>query len=130
MNETIEIQCKICLETHNNRLISVKEMQLGTREQFEYFQCKNCECLQIKNPPENLDKYYPSDYYSYNLYPLFKNSIISKIISKHRTSYNLFGKDILGKLLSLIHPNELLRTISESKININSCIPNDYPTIF
>ena len=39
-------------------------MFFGLREIFEYFQCNQCGCLQIKNIPENLYKYYPENYYS------------------------------------------------------------------
>lgn len=35
---------------------------LGTREEFAYFQCAVCECLQIETIPENLARYYPEGY--------------------------------------------------------------------
>jgi hypothetical protein len=40
-------------------------MQLGLREEFEYFECSKCGCLQIEEVPLDLSKYYPDNYYSY-----------------------------------------------------------------
>jgi SAM-dependent methyltransferase len=40
-------------------------MQFGFRDEFEYFECAQCGCLQIKEIPEDLAKYYPQNYYSY-----------------------------------------------------------------
>jgi SAM-dependent methyltransferase len=39
-------------------------MMFGLRESFPYFQCARCECLQIRDIPEDLAKYYPANYYS------------------------------------------------------------------
>jgi len=46
----------------------VREMLFGTREEFEYFQCADCGCLQIAEIPENMTRHYPpNEYYSYNM---------------------------------------------------------------
>lgn len=116
------INCRICGKENEGPTYKVREMQLGTEEEFEYFQCSNCECLQIKDFPPSLDNYYPKDYYSFNQYPLFKTNIISKFLSKNRTRFNLFNKGLIGRILALIHPNELLKTIGESGINANSSV--------
>lgn len=39
----------------------------GTREEFLYHQCADCDCLQIDAIPEDLGPYYPANYYSYDL---------------------------------------------------------------
>jgi 2-polyprenyl-3-methyl-5-hydroxy-6-metoxy-1,4-benzoquinol methylase len=39
-------------------------MMLGYGDEFEYFECSDCGCLQIKEFPDNLSKYYPPKYYS------------------------------------------------------------------
>jgi 2-polyprenyl-3-methyl-5-hydroxy-6-metoxy-1,4-benzoquinol methylase len=41
-------------------------MMFGTRDQFLYYECSGCGCLQISEVPENIDKYYPPYYYSFN----------------------------------------------------------------
>lgn len=58
------MQCKICNSTLNSpELIQVKEMMFGSGESFNYFICSVCGCLQIEEPPTDMKKYYPSDYY-------------------------------------------------------------------
>lgn len=39
----------------------------GTRDEFSYFKCSNCGCLQIEKVPENLGDYYTTNYYSFEL---------------------------------------------------------------
>jgi SAM-dependent methyltransferase len=42
-------------------------MMLGSREEFDYFQCADCHCLQIDDVPVDIERHYPRDYYSYDL---------------------------------------------------------------
>jgi SAM-dependent methyltransferase len=45
---------------------SVREMMIGTRDCFDYFDCQDCGCLQIGAIPTNLDRYYVGPYYTKN----------------------------------------------------------------
>lgn len=65
--------CRICGWSGNAALITVKEMQYNTREEFPYFECPNCHCLQIEQIPDNLGKYYGDTYYSFKN-PIANNS--------------------------------------------------------
>lgn len=56
--------CKICGKESANKTLRAKEMMFGTREEFDYFVCNHCECMQISSIPENLGKYYEDNYYS------------------------------------------------------------------
>src|SRR6266446_5830697 len=56
--------CRICQKSGDFRVYAVKEMMFGLGENFDYFQCDACGCLQIKDIPANLEKYYPKEYYS------------------------------------------------------------------
>jgi len=38
---------------------------IPTRESFEYFECGVCHCLQISKIPDDLERYYGADYYSF-----------------------------------------------------------------
>jgi hypothetical protein len=55
----------VCGNTQNNKNYVVKEMMLGFEDSFAYFECSCCGCLQIQSVPENLSKYYPPSYYSF-----------------------------------------------------------------
>lgn len=59
------MRCNICGNSENNSPYTVREMMLGTKDMFEYFQCGECGCLQIQNIPDNIFEYYPKTYHSY-----------------------------------------------------------------
>jgi len=61
-------QCRICGNTENNRSYIAREMMYGLKEEFDYFQCSKCECLQISEFPKDMAAYYPEDYYSFSKY--------------------------------------------------------------
>lgn len=88
--------CRICDTENNVEEYVLKEMMFGLMDEFEYFKCSNCGCLQIKHFPENMKKYYPLDYLSY---PEPSVPVIKKFLGKKREKSFLSGKGIIGKLL-------------------------------
>ncbi len=60
-------KCRICGAEGNFETYLVREMMQGTKDEFVYFVCDKCQCLQIADIPENLEDYYGSDYYSFQL---------------------------------------------------------------
>jgi len=64
----MSIKCRVCGNTEGNASYTAREMMYGLRESFDYFQCASCKCLQIVDFPEDMSKYYPSDYYSFDEY--------------------------------------------------------------
>jgi SAM-dependent methyltransferase len=58
--------CRICNNSESNKEFKLKEFMFGTNEEFNYFQCGKCGCLQISEIPEDLSKYYKNAYYSYS----------------------------------------------------------------
>lgn len=61
---TLALSCRVCGTTGASTLYRAREMMFGTREEFDYFLCESCGCLQIKDIPAKLSEYYPSEYYS------------------------------------------------------------------
>lgn len=61
--------CKLCGSTNTDAPIMLREMMFGTREEFEYFRCQDCDTLQISDIPDDLSQYYPDGYYSFNPKP-------------------------------------------------------------
>lgn len=57
--------CRVCGEEGDFQTWQAKEMMIPTREEFAYCVCPRCGCLQIKEVPADLSKYYQQDYYSY-----------------------------------------------------------------
>lgn len=61
------MKCRICGNSQGKTHL-VREMMFGTADEFHYFECEFCRCLQLCDPPEDLSRYYPADkYYSYHV---------------------------------------------------------------
>lgn len=73
-------QCKVCFNTQNNISYIGREMMFGTRDEFPYFKCSVCGCLQIVEIPANLEKYYPTNYYSYQQKKISSLDIITNTL--------------------------------------------------
>lgn len=56
--------CKICGAEGDFETYLAREMLQNTKDEFEYFACDQCNCLQISEVPENLGDYYGGKYYS------------------------------------------------------------------
>lgn len=85
--------CKICNCTHRHQQIIAREMMFGFRDEFIYFKCINCGCLQIAEIPEDLSKYYPQNYYSYNQTNQsnkFIKKIKSFLINAYMSGFTIF----------------------------------------
>ena len=73
------MQCRICNNSDHNVEYRVREMQFGLRDVFGYFQCSKCGCLQIKEFPPDMSRYYPRDYYSYQAPSYPSHGMVRKI---------------------------------------------------
>jgi SAM-dependent methyltransferase len=62
----VDMNCRICGNSENNREHTVREMFFGTRETFRYLECGVCGTLQIHAVPD-LRRYYRPKYYSFQL---------------------------------------------------------------
>jgi 2-polyprenyl-3-methyl-5-hydroxy-6-metoxy-1,4-benzoquinol methylase len=59
--------------------VFAREMMFGFRDKFLYFKCPICGCLQISEIPNDLSKYYPKNYYSYQQNTVINNKFKRKI---------------------------------------------------
>jgi len=117
--------CKVCNNSNNNTKYTVREMMFGFKDEFEYFQCSKCKCLQIKNIPYDLSKYYPNDYYSFsNLKKKIKQQKFKDFFYKQNTKYLLGNKTILGFLISKFLKNrkKKLQLLLSCKLSLESKI--------
>ncbi|HJH26387.1 MAG TPA: class I SAM-dependent methyltransferase [Methanophagales archaeon] len=112
--------CKICGNSENNKAFQIRERMFGFRDEFIYFECSKCGCLQIAEIPKNMGKYYPSNYYSFKKGE--SNNFIKQILKKERDEYALFKKGLIGKALYKKYPNPLFDMISRVGVNYNSRI--------
>lgn len=105
--------CRICGTHAHHPVYEAREMMFGSREVFRYFQCAACNCLQIEEIPEDVGRFYPSNYYSFNLKsPPPKHGALYCWLQKQRCRTALFGKGF--KLNTLLKPYvELPTTLFE-----------------
>ncbi|NTU57964.1 MAG: class I SAM-dependent methyltransferase [Chlorobiaceae bacterium] len=92
--------CRICSNALNNKEYIAREMMFGYRDEFIYFQCSSCGCLQISEYPEKVETWYGGDYYSYQ-FKASKRNRIQQALRNRRDFYTITRKGLLGKLLSI-----------------------------
>lgn len=63
-----------------------REMMFGTRDKFAYAECSNCGCIQIKEVPVNIEKYYPAYYvsFTYEVPVLKRPPFFKRLFSRFR----------------------------------------------
>lgn len=106
------MKCRICSCDESTEIIEAREMMLGLNELFKYFQCLECGCLQIIDPPEDMSKFYPLNYYSYTKVKNCCFSLKSNFI-KQRDQFAVFNKGFFGRILYYFFPDESLKIYSE-----------------
>lgn len=61
-------QCPVC-GSPDGALRQAREMMLGTRDVFPYWECAECGCLSLAALPADMSAYYPRNYYSLQARP-------------------------------------------------------------
>tara|TARA_Y100001934_G_scaffold100170_1_gene123287 strand:+ start:426 stop:1412 length:987 start_codon:yes stop_codon:yes gene_type:complete len=99
------LTCRICDFSGDSPVYTAREMMYGLRNEFCYFQCAQCQCLQISELPSDISPYYPKDYYSLSWRPenLYSNPLVSWA-RKARDSSAVLGEGICGRLIRLFYP--------------------------
>jgi SAM-dependent methyltransferase len=73
----------------------------GWGDAFDYFCCADCGCLQIARVPENLARFYPPNYYSFQLQAVPQHGLKSWLAGK-RDFFAATGRGVLGCLLNQV----------------------------
>jgi SAM-dependent methyltransferase len=115
--------CRICGNSAGNEPYKIKEMMFATGEEFDYFRCSLCGCLQIKEIPENMERYYPKDYYSKHgkVRKNIENPVI-RAIMKLRDRYAFTGRGIAGRMIYAVKPGENFKIFKGINAGINDSI--------
>lgn len=116
--KTDGMECRICGNTKGNKSYQVKEMMFGLREQFQYFQCAKCHCLQIAEFPEDMAKFYPENYYSFGKYNGKKFKGITGTINRKKYAQLVNGNNpLLKKAAGLISGTDIFFVLNGLNIN-------------
>jgi 2-polyprenyl-3-methyl-5-hydroxy-6-metoxy-1,4-benzoquinol methylase len=97
--------CRIC-GNHNtsNDYFVAKEMMFGFRDEFVYFRCEKCGCVQIENFPTNISKYYPDYYYSLGGYDGKRFQGFWGSVYKLRNRASFFRDSLFLRVLHFVSP--------------------------
>ncbi len=107
------LTCRICSNSDSNISYTAREMMFGFRDEFEYFECAKCGCLQIAEFPQNISKYYPEDYYSFVNPDRVKNTSLQKFIKHQYAKYFLKDKSFIRSFF--VNLNSLFVSSSKFK---------------
>ncbi len=96
--------CRVCGNPADNPCYIAREMMFGFKDEFEYFECSRCGCLQLAELPSSLSRYYAGDYYSYSEATTPNPLILplKSLLKRQRLKYCLGESNPLGMLLSKI----------------------------
>ena len=98
-------------------------MMFGTRDEFEYFECKQCGCLQISNPPKEMSKYYPSEYYSPETATAHRISKKDRLMAPIVRNRLVADSGLAITLLGFIHSkSSLLKSLRKAGVSLGSRI--------
>ena len=82
-------KCFICDNINNDKIYNAKEMMFGFRDEFKYFECAKCGTLQLCSKPDNMAKYYPENYYSFQ-FKRRKSSLKRKLLENYFVNREIF----------------------------------------
>ncbi len=115
----MDFKCGICGNINGNVEYFIREMMFGNREKYKYVKCADCGCLQIKEIPGNMAKYYSGSYYSFNE----NKNFIRKYLSNKRDKYSTGQNSYLGKVLTRKYGySELYNWFKEVNAGLNDKI--------
>lgn len=101
----------------------IRDLMYSSCDKYKYFQCSECQCLQIAEVPENIYDKYSSNYYSFSSDKIKKErNIIAKHLLNIRNRYSVFEKGIFGQILSKLFPNDRLSFLAKIKLSFDSSI--------
>jgi SAM-dependent methyltransferase len=88
------MNCRICDSAEVARIVVAREMRFGSRDEFVYFECARCGCVQLQDIPDLL-KYYPQNYYSFQQF-----GFVKRLFKDRWATYSFHGSNLIGWLMA------------------------------
>lgn len=109
LNEVTK-ECRLCGSVGPHQRLVAREMMFGTREQFDYYLCAECDTLQIVDvlEGEELMRHYPPSYHQSNAGP---GPILRWAITQHDHFKMRSGGRLLGPLMTAPMADGIVRTL-------------------
>jgi 2-polyprenyl-3-methyl-5-hydroxy-6-metoxy-1,4-benzoquinol methylase len=99
--------CRVCGHSGPRQVYQLSEKMFGLGDEFDYFSCGGCTCLQIATFPANLARYYPPNYYSFLFGSVPQSSVKASLASQRDRACLTSDRRPLGRLLGKIMPAQL-----------------------
>jgi len=96
------MRCGVCSNVLENSRFVTREMMFGLKDEFSYFECANCGCIQIENIPNDFSRFYPDSYYSFS--HLAIDSPLQHYFISRRAAHLRGERTIVGRLYSRLRP--------------------------
>lgn len=106
-----DFACRICGNRQGNRAHLAREMMFGLRETFPYVACAGCGCIQIREIPPDLDRFYPADYYSFAPPASGAGGGGLARLRAKRDVYAVTGRGFVGALMQAVKPARTLPSL-------------------
>ena len=114
--------CKICGNSEKNIQYVAREMMYGINDEFIYFECNVCHCLQIQEFPKDMSKYYPDNYYSFGMYNGAKFKGIIGSIKRMQYSSLVNGGKVMRKIMAMVTRHNYYDIFEGLNVNENTRI--------
>jgi 2-polyprenyl-3-methyl-5-hydroxy-6-metoxy-1,4-benzoquinol methylase len=114
--------CRVCGRRNDVPWYTAKEMMFGLRDEFRYFQCTQCECLQIAEFPSNISKYYPENYYSLAQNDAVKFAGLKGKIRRRSLSALVLNRNFFDRVLRNFYSPISLRVLKDLQVDRNTRI--------
>ena len=111
-------RCLWCHATTAARTFTARERLFGMEGEWEYAECGACGSLQMLQPPDDLQRYYPREYDAYNTLPDAYYRGLLGVVRTWRDRTVAIGKGLLGRLVLLLHPQQDPRVRSIRLLNL------------
>jgi SAM-dependent methyltransferase len=112
--------CRICGNAEGHSLYTAREMRFGLREEFDYFQCAGCGCLQCREFPAELGRYYPPGYYSFD--PVSRRGGLRGYLVRQVHRYAVLNSGLVGRVLYSRYPFVDLRALGRVRLTRDSAV--------
>ncbi len=99
------MKCRICGSEEEQTPFILTEKKIGTFEQFEYFLCRSCNTMQIISPPEDIRKYYPGKFDSFEKIKVIPLPKIKEVIFNLRNAHLFERRTLIGGVITFFFPN-------------------------
>jgi 2-polyprenyl-3-methyl-5-hydroxy-6-metoxy-1,4-benzoquinol methylase len=95
--------CRICGSARGS-FHTAREMMFGTGEEFSYFECARCGCLQVAQYPRDVGRYYGNNYFSFRNIEIGRGAKLAFCLRKKWVDHALGRRTVVGALLGRLRP--------------------------